>query len=47
MHQAELDWTGTVLTRLDNGALDWTGPLRTNSLEKALQQAAIETEKRP
>jgi DNA-binding PadR family transcriptional regulator len=46
MHQAELDWTGTVLTRLDNGALDWTGPLRTDSLEKALQQAAIETEKR-
>jgi DNA-binding PadR family transcriptional regulator len=47
MHQAELDWTGTVLTRLDSGALDWTGPLRTNSLDKALQQATIETEKRP
>ena len=47
MHQAELDWTGTVLARLDSGALDWTGPLRTNSLEKALRQATTETEKRP
>jgi DNA-binding PadR family transcriptional regulator len=47
MHRAERDWTGTVLTRLDSGALDWTGPVRTNSLGKALRQAAIETEKRP
>jgi DNA-binding PadR family transcriptional regulator len=47
MRQAELDWTGTVLARLDSGALDWTDPLRTSSLDKALRQAAIETEKRP
>jgi DNA-binding PadR family transcriptional regulator len=47
MHRAELDWTGTVLARLDSGALDWAGPLRTDSLEKVLQEATIETEKRP
>jgi DNA-binding PadR family transcriptional regulator len=47
MRQAELDWTGSVLTRLDSGALDWPDPLRTNLLEKALHDATDETEKRP
>jgi hypothetical protein len=36
MRQAELDWTGAVLARLDSGALDWPAPLRADLLEKAL-----------
>lgn len=47
MRQAELDWTGTVLARLDSGALDWPAPLRADLLEKALHEATSETEKRP
>jgi len=47
MRQAELDWTGTVLARLDSGALDWPAPLRADLPEKALHETTTETEKRP
>jgi DNA-binding PadR family transcriptional regulator len=47
MRQAELDWTGTLLARLDSGAIDWPAPLRADLLEKALHEATSETDKRP
>ncbi|MEV6347096.1 PadR family transcriptional regulator [Actinoplanes sp. NPDC051851] len=38
MHRAELDWTGTVLTRLDSGTLAWPAPIRADLLETALHE---------
>jgi DNA-binding PadR family transcriptional regulator len=36
VQQAELDWIGTVLERIDRGDLDWSGTVRTDLLDEVL-----------
>lgn len=44
VQQAELDWIGTVLDRLDQGDLDWSGTVRMDLLEEVLRGTPAETE---
>ncbi|MFE7506544.1 PadR family transcriptional regulator [Promicromonospora sp. NPDC057488] len=43
VQQAELDWIGTVLERIERGELDWSGSVRNDLLDEVLGEPSATT----